>query len=58
MSGSTGPRPAPALRRWVTDPLLPGLVLASGGVLAAVHGPVLTWAVLGGLAGYTLSGSV
>lgn len=58
----TGPsarrRPAQGLRGWATDPLVPGLVLAAGGVLAAVYGQVLTWAVLGGLAGYTLSGSV
>jgi hypothetical protein len=40
-----------AVRRWVTDPLVPFLML----VAAA---PVLGWAALGGLAGYTLSGSV
>jgi hypothetical protein len=45
----------PAARRRLTDPLLPVLVLAPAAVLAA---PVLTWAVLGGLAGYSLSGSV
>jgi hypothetical protein len=45
----------PAARRRLTDPLPPALVLAPAAVLAA---PVLTWAVLGGLAGYSLSGSV
>jgi len=49
---------ASVLRRWATDPLVPGLALAAGGVLAAGYGQVLTWAVIGGLAGYTLSGSV
>lgn len=44
-----------ATQRRLTDPLLPVLVLAPAAVLAA---PVLTWAVLGGLAGYSLSGSV
>ena len=43
------------MRRRLTDPLLPALVLAPAAVLAA---PPLTWAVLGGLAGYSLSGSV
>jgi hypothetical protein len=41
-----------------TDPLTPVLFLAMAGVLAAAHMPTLTWAVVGGLAGYTLSGSV
>ena len=43
------------VRRRLADPLLPVLLLAPAAVLA---GPVLTWAVLGGLAGYSLSGSV
>lgn len=42
------------VRRRLTDPLLPVLLL--GPVLLDL--PVLTWAVLGGLAGYSLSGSV
>jgi hypothetical protein len=50
-------RPA-AVRRWATDPLLPVLLLAPVGVLAAARVPLLTWAVVGGLAGYALSGSV
>jgi hypothetical protein len=44
--------------RLATDPLTPVLFLAMAGVLAAAHMPTLTWAVVGGLAGYTLSGSV
>ncbi len=43
------------MRRRLTDPLLPVLLLAPALLLVA---PVLTWAVLGGLAGYSLSGSV
>jgi hypothetical protein len=46
------------LRRWATDPFVPVLPLATGAVLAAADGNVLTWALVGGLAGYTLSGSV
>jgi hypothetical protein len=45
-------------RRWATDPLVPMLVLAPAAVLAAARAPVLTWAMVGGLAGYALSGSV
>jgi hypothetical protein len=44
--------------RRVAHPLLPVAVLAPAAVLAAAAVPVLTWAVIGGLAGYTLSGSV
>jgi hypothetical protein len=51
-------RPVPPLRRWATDPLVPLLLLAAGTMLAAAYGHVLTWALVGGLAGYTLSGSV
>jgi hypothetical protein len=47
-----------AVRRWLTDPLVPLLVILAAGVLAAARAPVLSWAVVGGLAGYTLSGSV
>jgi hypothetical protein len=46
------------LRHWATDPLTPVLFLAVAGVVTATGAPVLTWAVVGGLAGYTLSGSV
>jgi hypothetical protein len=51
-------RPGRPLRRWATDPLVPVLLLTAGAMLAAAYGHVLTWAVVGGLAGYTLSGSV
>jgi hypothetical protein len=57
----TSARPGPAhaaAQRWVTDPLVPVLLLAPAAVLAAARVPVLTWAVVGGLAGYALSGSV
>lgn len=48
----------PALWRWVTDPVVPAALLTAGTLLAAASGTVLTWAMAGGLAGYTLSGSV
>jgi hypothetical protein len=47
-----------AVRRWLTDPAAPVVLLAPSGVAAAAYAPALTWAVVGGLAGYTLSGSV
>jgi hypothetical protein len=49
---------ATAARRLATDPLAPLLSLTALGVAAVAVAPALTWAVLGGLAGYTLSGSV
>ncbi len=52
------PRPVRAVRRWLTDPAAPVVLLAPSGVAAAAYAPALTWAVVGGLAGYTLSGSV
>ena len=59
MTGLRPPvRTAAPLRRGATDPLVPVLLLTAGAVLAAAYGHVLTWAVVGGLAGYTLSGSV
>ncbi|SCL27591.1 hypothetical protein GA0074692_2377 [Micromonospora pallida] len=51
-------RPGRAARRRVTDPLVPFLLLAVGVLGAAGAGHVLTWAVIGALTGYTLSGSV
>jgi len=51
-------RPVPPLRHWATDPLVPVALLTAGAMLAAAYGHVLTWAMVGGLAGYTLSGSV
>ncbi|WP_198942733.1 hypothetical protein [Actinophytocola xanthii] len=54
----TRPYPASA-RRGLTHPLAPLLVLAAGAVALALAGwAVAAWAVLGGLAGFTLSGSV
>jgi hypothetical protein len=47
-----------AARSWGTDPLVPFLLLAVGALAAAWYGQLLTWAMIGGLAGYTLSGSV
>lgn len=47
------------LRRWPTDPVAPQLALAVAAVVLVLAGWVVAaWAVLGGLAGYTLSGSV
>lgn len=51
-------RRAPAPRRWISDPVVPAGLFAAGAVAAAGYGATLTWAVVGGLAGYTLSGSV
>lgn len=51
-------RPVRAARRRGADPLVPLLLLAVGALAAAAYGHVLTWAMIGGLAGYTLSGSV
>lgn len=42
----------------LTDPAVPVLALVFAAVAATWYAPVLTWAVLGGLAGYSLSGSV
>ena len=59
MTGRRTPaRPVRPLRRWATDPLFPVLLLTAGATLVAAYGHVLTWALVGGLAGYTLSGSV
>lgn len=59
MTGQSPPvRRVRRLRRWATDPLIPVLLLTAAALLTAARGHVLTWAVLGGLAGYTLSGSV
>ena len=44
-----------AVRRWVTEPLLPLVLL---GAVAVWSGGALGWTVVGGLAGYSLSGSV
>lgn len=47
-----------AWRGRLTDPAVPAAVLALAAVSAALYSPVLTWAVTGGLAGFSLSGSV
>lgn len=45
--------------RRASDPAVPLVALAVAGVAAALAGvEPLTWAVLGGLAGHSLSGSV
>ncbi|MGN9766419.1 hypothetical protein ACTMS2_14805 [Micromonospora sp. SD12] len=54
----TLPGGARAVLRRGGDPLVPLLLLAVGALAAAAYGHVLTWAMIGGLAGYTLSGSV
>ncbi|MGH3741575.1 MAG: hypothetical protein ACRDT8_21405 [Micromonosporaceae bacterium] len=46
------------LRGWIADPVTPALFFALAGLLGAWHDEPLTWAVIGGLAGHTLSGSV
>lgn len=50
-------RVARPLRRRLTHPLAPVFALAAAALPARGAEP-LTWAVLGGLAGYALSGSV
>jgi hypothetical protein len=46
-------------RQYLTHPLVPLLALAATAVALSLAGwEIATWAVLGGLAGYTLSGSV
>jgi hypothetical protein len=49
---------ATTARRLATDPLVPLLSLTALGFVAVPAAAALTWAVLGGLAGYALSGSV
>jgi hypothetical protein len=58
VAGRTANGAGRAAWRWATDPLGPALLLAPAAVLAAARAPQLTWAVVGGLAGYSLSGSV
>lgn len=50
--------PGSAVRRWLTDPLPAAVLLCIAGGALAGYGAQLTWAILGGLAGYSLSGSV
>ncbi|MFF0725977.1 hypothetical protein [Streptomyces sp. NPDC004134] len=57
--GRVGAGPAgPAWRGRLTDPAVPMLVLSGGAAAACWYAPLLTWTILGGLAGYSLSGSV
>lgn len=52
-------RPAGRVRRGLTEPLLPYAVLALLAAAASAAGHVvLSWASVGALAGYSLSGSV
>ncbi|WP_203911579.1 hypothetical protein [Rhizocola hellebori] len=46
------------MSRLATHPLIPAALLSAAALALAAQGHALTWAVLGGLAGYTLSGSV
>ncbi|WP_129800204.1 hypothetical protein [Streptomyces sp. F001] len=46
------------VRTLLTDPTLPVAVLGTAAIATALYGPMLTWAITGGLAGYSLSGSV
>lgn len=52
------PNGARAVRTLLTDPVLPVAALAIAAIAAALYAPMLTWAITGGLAGYSLSGSV
>ncbi|MFC4496881.1 hypothetical protein ACFPA8_22385 [Streptomyces ovatisporus] len=47
-----------AWRERSTDPAAVTAVMAVAAVCAALYSPALTWAVTGGLAGFSLSGSV
>ncbi|WP_175596171.1 hypothetical protein [Thermomonospora catenispora] len=50
---------AGAVRRAITDPLVPVVLVAMAAVAAAARDSmVLGWATVGALAGYSLSGSV
>lgn len=59
-SGRPAARPGAvrAVRVLLTDPALPVAALGIAAVAAALYAPMLTWAITGGLAGYSLSGSV
>ncbi|GAA2921124.1 hypothetical protein ACYCCF_02545 [Streptomyces argenteolus] len=52
------PSGARAVRVLLTDPVLPVAALGIAVIATVLHAPVLTWAITGGLAGYSLSGSV
>ncbi len=44
--------------RSLTDPAVPMVLLSAAALLGTVAGPGLLWGGLGGVAGYSLSGSV
>ncbi len=50
--------PVAVWRERATDPAAVTAVLALAALCAALYSPALTWAVTGGLAGFSLSGSV
>lgn len=52
------PSGARTVRALLTDPALPLAALGIAAIAAALYAPMLTWAITGGLAGYSLSGSV
>lgn len=52
------PGRARGLRTLLTDPAVPVAVLGVAVIAATLYAPMLTWAITGGLAGYSLSGSV
>lgn len=47
-----------AWRERLTDPAAVTAVTALAALCAALYSPTLTWALTGGLAGFSLSGSV
>lgn len=49
---------AGAWRGRLTDPAAVTAVMVLAALCAALYSPALTWAVTGGLAGFSLSGSV
>ncbi|MFJ9917389.1 hypothetical protein [Actinacidiphila glaucinigra] len=60
-SGRQVARPANragGVRTLLTDAALPVVVLGAAAIATALYAPMLTWAITGGLAGYSLSGSV
>ncbi|TXL88609.1 hypothetical protein [Streptomyces sp. IB2014 016-6] len=59
-SGRPAARPGGArtVRALLTDPALPVAALGIAAIAAVLYAPILTWAITGGLAGYSLSGSV
>lgn len=52
------PTPSAQGPRALTDPVVPAVLLGAVAFGGMVAGPWLVWAGLGGVAGYSLSGSV